>query len=175
MSKYFCWLFVVVSLSTRLFSIVNALLCALLSVYGKLTALLDFVSEGRGFSFIQRTQRSLSTSRIPYLWVSEKRHRQNLSCSVACHVRVKMCDSECTHRHHWTMYMLQNSPSSLHWYESTKQLSSFFAWWSENFSLTSRRLKSSLKRVSLFRVGKRVCQESGPNPSLHGSIDTLWV
>lgn len=47
-----------------------------------------------------------------------------------------------------------NSPSSLHWYDSTRQLSSHFAWWLENVSFTLLRLKSSLNRVSLWMEKK---------------------
>lgn len=50
---------------------------------------------------------------------------------------------------------LLSSPSSLHWYESSKQLSSHFAWSSENLCLTAVRLKSSLKRVSLVAVERK--------------------
>lgn len=46
------------------------------SIYSELTALLDFVSEGRGFSFMHRTRRSLSTSSIPYFWVSVQTHTE---------------------------------------------------------------------------------------------------
>lgn len=59
-------------------------LLALFSVYGELTALLDFVSEGRGFSFMQRTRRSLSTSSIPYLWVSVEIDNTQLIVSNEC-------------------------------------------------------------------------------------------
>lgn len=63
---------------------------ALFSVCGELTALLDFVSVGRGFSFIQRTRRSPSTSNIPYLRVSIKTHEQNkkqLTASVRLNLK----------------------------------------------------------------------------------------
>lgn len=42
-------------------------------------------------------------------------------------------------------------PSSLQGYDRTKQPSPHFAWTSENLRWTSRRLKSSLKSVSLMK------------------------
>lgn len=117
----------------------------ILTICVELTALLDFVSEGRGFSFIQRTRRSVSASRIPYFWVSEHtniKYRTNWEEDSKPRL---MLDT-------WTA--LLTSPSSLHWYDSTRQLSSHFDWTSENLSLTFLRLKSSLKRVSLFRMDR---------------------
>lgn len=119
---------------------------ALFSVCGELTALLDFVSVGRGFSFIQRTRRSPSTSNIPYLRVSIKTHVQNKK-QLTASVRLKL-------KPDFFSVCFTNSPSSLHRYDSTRQLSSHFAWWLENVSFTLLRLKSSLNRVSLWMEKK---------------------
>lgn len=119
---------------------------AYFSVCGELTALLDFVSVGRGFSFIQRTRRSPSTSNIPYLRVSIKTRTEQKTVHSFCQVNLEPCFLLCV--------CFTNSPSSLHWYDSTRQLSSHFAWWPENVSFTLLRLKSSLNRVSLWMEKK---------------------
>lgn len=62
---------------------------ALFSVCGELTALLDFVSVGRGFSFIQTTRRSPSTSNIPYLWVSIKTRTEPTTVNSFCKVKIE--------------------------------------------------------------------------------------
>lgn len=119
---------------------------ALFSVCGELTALLDFVSVGRGFSFIQRMRRSPSTSNIPYLRVSIKTRTEQKTVNSFCKVKLEAWFLPCV--------CFKNSPSSLHWYDSTRQLSSHFAWWLENVSFTLLRLKSSLNRVSLWMEKK---------------------
>lgn len=62
---------------------------ALFSVCGELTALLDFVSVGRGFSFIQRMRRSPSTSNIPYLRVSIKTRTEQKTVNSFCKVKLE--------------------------------------------------------------------------------------
>lgn len=133
---------------------------ALFSVCGELTAFLDCVSEGRGFSFMQSTRRSASTSSIPYLWVSVQTHNTEVIDANEAMFDILGWDSLPS----LTASIRLHSPSSLHWYESTRQLSSHFAWRSENLSFTLLRLKSSLKRVSLFRMERESYQLGRDGP-----------
>lgn len=147
---------------------------------GKLTALLDFVSVGWGFSFIQRTRRSLSTSNIPYLWVSVQTHNTELTVSMrpshVWHLRLRFtpCPPIRLHLKFLQYSYLKNSPSSLQWYESTRQLSSLFAWRSENLSFTLLRLKSSLKRVSLLRMEWELYQFGRNRPWFRSCNNSAW-
>lgn len=69
-----------------------------------------------------------------------KRTVTNLKFRLKLHSKLSQCSQ------------LRSSPSSLHWYERSRQLSSHLACSSENLSCTFLRLKSSLKRVSLLTM-----------------------
>lgn len=142
--------------------------------HGVRTALRECVSDGRGFSFMCCTWKSESTSRMPYFDVSAKasvsRFSDLTSQTEATYIFNWVCDWKSLKKKFDASDFINNeyfhtgfpgfffsflksdnpcSPSSLHWYVTTKFPSSLFFCTSANRSVNFLRLKSSLNSVSL--------------------------